>query len=414
MKLGELFVELGTKGNTKELEKTLKQLKEAEKEVAAQIKLNKDLAKATSDEEKALIKKNYAQKQEIAATEKVINKNKERNKTIVEGIKGFTRLIGTISLAIGVLDRFANASAKSNQNILTLSQNSGIDVNTINKYASAARGLNYNVSQEAVAQSFAGLSENLRRLRTGEDTSTIPGALGLLPAVGGRSFNAYGMNATQFMEALRDALKGVSDEWASDILGRLGISTDLLPMLRMSAQEFAQVRNRFPSEDKMREEQRQSLELQEQRDEIARNFQEILIKLYPVLNDFTKVLVELTPTIVSIINDLTPILVDVFKLLKPIASFLNKTYKWLTTPIERKDLEWADKAGENVRNRLKREDIIENTSRMQPTGNKNITITNNFDTNINTTQAADTVTANSWKDHLKRVVNGQVGFWSIK
>ena len=86
----------------------------------------------------------------------------------------------------------------------------------------------------------------------------------------------------------------------------------------------------------------------------------------------------------------------------------------MTTPIERKDLEWADKAGENVRNRLKREDIIENTSRMQPTGNKNITITNNFDTNINTTQAADTVTANSWKDHLKRVVNGQVGFWSIK
>ena len=414
MKLGELFVELGTKGNTKELEKTLKQLKEAEKEVAAQIKLNKDLAKATSDEEKALIKKNYAQKQEIAATEKVINKNKERNKTIVEGIKGFTRLIGTISLAIGVLDRFANASAKSNQNILTLSQNSGIDVNTINKYASAARGLNYNVSREAVAQSFVGLSENLRRLRTGEDVSTIPGALGLLPAVGGRSFNAYGMNTTQFMEALREALKGVSDEWASDILGRLGLSADLLPMLRMSAQEFAQVRNRFPSEDKMMEEQRRSLELQEQRDEIARNFQEVLIKLYPVLNDFTKILVELTPTLVSIINDLTPILIDVFKLLRPIASFLNKTYKWLTTPIERKDLEWSDKAGENVRNRLKKEDVIENTSRMQPTGNKNITITNNFDANINTTQTADVATANSWKDNLQRVVNGQVGFWSVK
>lgn len=414
MKLGELFVELGTKGNTKELEKTLKQLKEAEKEVAAQIKLNKDLAKATSDEEKALIKKNYAQKQEIAATEKVINKNKERNKTIVEGIKGFTRLIGTISLAIGVLDRFANASAKSNQNILTLSQNSGIDVNTINKYASAARGLNYNISREAVAQSFAGLSENLRRLRTGEDVSTIPGALGLLPAVGGRSFNAYGMNATQFMDALRDALKGVSDEWASDILGRLGLSTDLLPMLRMSAQEFAQVRNRFPSEDKMREEQAHSLELQEQRDEIAKSFQEILIKLYPVLNDFTKMLVELTPTLVSIINDLTPILIDVFELLQPIARFINKTYKWLTTPIERKDLEWADRTGEKIRNRFKKEDVIDNAQRMQSVSNKNINVTNNFDTNINTTQSADVVTANSWRDNLQRVANNFPGLRSVK
>ena len=186
MKLGELFIELGTKGNTKELEKTLKQLKEAEKKTAAQIKLNKDLAKATTDEEKALIKKNYAQKQEIASTEKVINKSKERNKTILASVKGFTRLIGAISLAIGVMDRFANASAKTNQSILTLSQSSGVDINTINKYASAARSLNYNVSREMVAQTLASLSSRLRKTDIGEDEGLI-GGLSLLSGLGGKS-----------------------------------------------------------------------------------------------------------------------------------------------------------------------------------------------------------------------------------
>ena len=139
MKLGELVVELSTKGNTKELEKTLNQLKEAEKKVAAQLKLTRDLAKAETEEEKKLIKKNHAQKEEIASLEKVIKANKERNKTITDGIKGFTRFIGAVSLTIGVLDRLVNSSAKANQGILTLSQTSGIDVNTINKYRAPAK-----------------------------------------------------------------------------------------------------------------------------------------------------------------------------------------------------------------------------------------------------------------------------------
>lgn len=186
MKLGELVVELITKGNTKELKKTLDQLKQAEKETRAQIKLNKDLASATTEEEKALIRENAAQKQQIAATEKVIKKNKERNKTIVDGIKGFTRLIGTISLAVGVLDRFANASAKTNQNVLTMAQVSGVDANVINKYTSAARSVNYNVSRDEVAQAFKTISNMLEERKMGMETS-IPEATAILGSLGGAS-----------------------------------------------------------------------------------------------------------------------------------------------------------------------------------------------------------------------------------
>jgi len=304
MKLGELFVELGTKGNTKELEKTLKQLKEAEKKTAAQIKLNKDLAKATTDEEKTLIKKNYAQKQEISTTEKLINKNKERNKTIAAGAKNFLSFISAVSLAIGVLDRFINASAKSNQSILTLSQSSGVSIESINKYASAARSLNYNVSRESVAQMFQSLSQKLFNLSIGEDEGIVKG-LSLLQSFGGKGFNPINKSPEQVLEDLRAGITNLTDFQAGQVLSQFGIGPELLPMLRMSSKEFAGVKNRFLSEGQMKEEQSRALLLQEQRDKIAKVLEDLSIEVIPPL---TNILQELTPYIKTTAEKLSLIL----------------------------------------------------------------------------------------------------------
>ena len=218
MKLGELFIELSTKGNTKELEKTLKQLKQAEKETAAQIKLSRDLSNATTDEEKALIKKNYAQKKEIDATQRSINKAKEHNKAIIAGIKGLTGYVAAISLTIGVLDRMVNASAKANQSILTLSQTSGIDVNTINKYASAARSVNYNITREQVAQTMNSLATQIFEMYTNPGGgSTITEGLSLLSSWTGSqlNFDLQGKNAADLLEMIRGPIQQLDDMRAS-------------------------------------------------------------------------------------------------------------------------------------------------------------------------------------------------------
>ena len=394
MKLGELIVELGTKGNTKELEKTLKQLKEAEKKVSAQIKLNKDLAKAETEEEKSLIRKNHAQKQEIASLEKSINKNKERNKVIIDSIKGFTRLIGTISLAIGVLDRFANASAKTNQGILTTALTSGVSADTINKYASAARSVNYGVSREEVGQAFQSISEQLVSLRRGEDAGLIQG-LNTLKLYGSKGdfsrLSKIGTNPQEFIELIRDWIKGVDDVYAARALSEMGISANLLPMLRMSSEEFSKVRNRFPSESQMKEEQKRSLELQEKRDELAKEWEKLLIDLYPVLNEISKNLIIIAPTIASIVRDITPILTDIAKALGPIFRWLNKTYKWATTPVKRKDLEFAQNLGRDFRNSLflGQPNFAPTTTRAY---SNNQTINQTFNNTVNTTQPGDAVT----------------------
>ena len=437
MKLGELFIELGTKGNTKELEKTLKQLKEAEKKTAAQIKLNKDLAKATSDEEKALIKKNYAQKQEIASTEKVINKSKERNKTILAGIKGFTRLIGAISLAIGVMDRFANASAKTNQSILTLSQTSGVDVNTINKYASAARNLNYNVSRETVAQTFQSLSQKLFNMSIGEEEGIVKG-LSLLQSFGGKGFNPIGKSPEQVLEDLRAGITSLTDFQAGQVLSQFGIGPELLPMLRMSSQEFAGVKNRFLSEAQMREEQKRSLELQEKRDEITREFERLIISMYPTLEEIFKDLVTIAPILVDFVKETLPILSEVIKLLHPVAQWLNKHFakKDITnnpdlTIEEKEKIKNIQKSvpkvnkilnqglgkyklfsaipelGTKIGARWAENTIIsnaaENAIKMRAANNaKRINVNNTFNNTINTTQPADSVMMDEYQRAIQR------------
>ena len=342
MNLGELIIKIGTEGNTKELEKALKKMKEAEKETAAQIKLNKDLSKATSDEEKALIKKNYAQKQEIASTEKMIQKGKERNKTLMAGIQGFTRFIGAVSLTIGVLDRLVNASAKANQSILTLSQTSGIDVNTINQYASAAKSVNYNVTREQVARTFESLAQQIMSMQyTESGVSQLSSAIALLSSLSGETIDYFGKNPVELIEAIRGPISKLNDMKASYVLNQMGISPDLLPMLRMSKSEFNSVKNRFLSDSDMVEEQKRSLKLQEQRDELNKLKESTEIQLYPLLNSIYSSLesilpelVKLVPATVKLAEELIPLVTKLLPVLTVLIKVIDKSIEGWTMLID--------------------------------------------------------------------------------
>lgn len=408
MKLGELFIELSTKGNTKELEKTLKQLKQAEKETAAQIKLSRDLSNATTDEEKALIKKNYAQKKEIDSTQRSINKAKEHNKAIIAGIKGLTGYVAAISLTIGVLDRMVNASAKANQSILTLSQTSGIDVNTINRYASAARSVNYNITREQVAQTMSSLATQIFEMYTNPGGgSTLTEGLSLLSAWTGSSlnFDLKGKNAADLLEMIRGPIQQLDDMRASYVLQKMGIDPGLLPMLRMSSSEFANVTNKFMSEEQMRKENEQALKLQEAKDELAKTIEVLTVQLIPVLKTIAEACVPLAEWLnkklghhepktetgkrqISALDETTQQMLDMEQW----------RYDHTIHPFGTKNLSKFIKGISDASIRsialLKRNSIIENESLLGGNGSKKINnnITDNSTITIHTTQSAvDTI-----------------------
>lgn len=410
MKLGELFIKLSTKGDTKNLEKALKQLKEAEKETRTQLKLKRDLAKATTEEEKELIRKNYAQKKEIDVTQKLLNKQKERNQAIMAGVKGFAGFVTAVSLAIGVLDRFVNSSAKANQSVLTISQSSGMSADLINKYASASMDKNLNVTREGVAQTINSLSQKLRGLQVGEVDENLLQGMQLLQVMGGSSFNPYGLNAEQFLEGLRGSLVGINDEWASDILQRMGISPDLLPMLRMSKEEFDKTKNRFLDEKEMTEQQKLILELSQLKAQIEK-----------VVTLISKELIPPLVKIVEVIN----------KLIQKIPKFLKGDDLPKETPAETKDTiitsrkhatagvgvtlatgRWVEALGlilseiigEGILKEYKSSGFLQLSPYGVPAYNTGNT-TNNFNTTINTTQPADKATGDSIERNIKNAQN---------
>lgn len=410
MKLGELFIKLSTKGDTKNLEKALKQLKEAEKETRTQLKLKRDLAKATTEEEKQIIRKNHAQKKEIDVTQKLLNKQKERNQAIMAGIKGFAGFVTAVSLAIGVLDRFINSSAKANQSVLTISQSSGMSADLINKYASASMDKNLNVTREGVAQTINSLSQKLRGLQVGEVDESLLQGMQLLQVMGGSSFNPYGLNAEQFLEGLRKSLVGVDDEWASDILQRMGISPDLLPMLRMSKEEFDRTKNRFLNENEMTEQQKLVLELTQLKDQIVKAITIIANELIPPLNKLVEVINKLIQSIPKFLKgddlpketpeDIKEAITASRKQATAGTGVALATGRW----VEALGLILSEIIGEGIFKEFKSSGFLQLSPYGVPAYNTGNT-TNNFNTTINTTQPADKATGDSIERNIKNAQN---------
>ena len=411
MKLGELFIKLTTKGNTKELEKALKQLKEADKETSRQLKLKKDLAKATTDEEKQLIKKNYEQKREIDATQKLINKQKERNQAIISSIKGFAGFVSAVSLAVGVLDRFVNANAKANQSVLTISKSTGISADTINKYASASMDKNINVTRESVAQTFDRLATSLRMQQMGQDTSLLQG-MQILASRGGKPFTSYGLNAEQFFEQLREGIKGVSDEWASHALTTMGISPDLLPMLRMSKEEFDKTKNRFLSEKEMTEEQKMVQELSEMKGQINKTIQLLELRLIPIIANIYKVIEKITAKIPKFLQgkdlpentpkDVKDTIVKSRQTATALTAGAIATKQYQIAGL----IALAEKIGEDIFKEWKSTGVMQLSPYGVPAYNTGTT-NNTFNTTINTTQPADKVMADKYQEDIKLAQKNQ-------
>lgn len=318
MKLGEFFISLGIKGNTKELETTQKRLKELEKSTRKRIKYLKDLKKAETDEEKQLVKENYQQNLQIDKNEKLIEGRKEFNKTLDNSIKGFSRFITGVSLAVGVLDRLINANAKANRSVLTLSKTSGVSLDEINKYASSAVSVNSQASREAIGQTMGRISQFLFDLKMGQADVSAIYQMGLF---GGKSFNPWGMDTLQFIEAVRDGIKGINDIDATNIIQKLGFSPDDLLWLRMSREEFENIVNIFPDEFQSKELEVQAQNLRKIHEEINALTNELLIEASPVIKEFLELLkyglVECKQPLIELLQDFSS-LIKLFNESKPV------------------------------------------------------------------------------------------------
>lgn len=229
MNLGEFIIKIGTQGDTKELEKAIKKLEEAEKKTRRMIKLQQDLAKANSDEEKALIKKNSAQQDELDGLKAVKSEHDALNASMQKNIATSMKFIGAISASVVMLDRLGNSLLKSNQLYTTFEKSTDVSISRLNRMAGIAQLSGMGLSAEQVAGDIQSLQSKIFGFeRFGENAKTF-GMLGI---------NPRGMKGDQLILSLRNSLKKYNGQVKSYYLNQLGLSQEWINVLELSDEKF--------------------------------------------------------------------------------------------------------------------------------------------------------------------------------
>ncbi len=304
--LGELFIELGVVGDTKELDIALNTMKETVQAVDKQIqktqrliKYRQDLAKATDATEKKLIKSVFAdevKKDKLLAQKDALNKNIEANKNLANGIAGVVKGIGAFVTAIAgaavAVNKLTNDLVKSNQVFLNLTRTSDIALSSFQKWNSI--GKMYGVDN--AAQQLEGLNQRLFELR--------------LTGQGARGFQLAGINPTgdaeNVLEQLRDRVSGMSDTSASYLLREMGLDPQMLHLLRIGREEFAALNKEMekyrltPEQSKSIQDMNVQLQIANQKLQYFRD--KAVLKLMPVWVRIVKSFARVTEFLTKVIK----------------------------------------------------------------------------------------------------------------
>ena len=229
MNLGEFIIKIGTQGDTKELEKAIKKLEEAEKKTRRMIKVQQDLAKATNEEEKALIQKNAAQQDELEGLKAVKSEHDSLNASMQKSIGTALKMVGAFGATVTMLDRLGNSLIKANQMYITFEKQSGISISRLNKMAGIAQMAGTGLSPEQVAGDIQNLQHKIFRFERFGENAKMFGMLGI---------NPRGMDSDKLILSLRKSLSRYSGRVKSEILQELGLSQEWLNVLDLSNDKF--------------------------------------------------------------------------------------------------------------------------------------------------------------------------------
>lgn len=263
MNLGELFVQIGAIGNSKEVKAFGEAVKKA--------------GKAIDDYDKKL------------------KKGQETGDKATVSIKGAVTAIlgiaGAVAGAYYALDRLTNLLAKQNLQWLNLTRQSDIALSTFQKWGTIGKI----VGVDNAAQQLENLNQKIFNLRlTGEGAKGFQMA-GIMPT-----------NAEDVLEQLRGRIAGMSNTSATYLLQQMGLDPKMITLLRMGREEWEQyleVQNRYTLKD----EQRKDIDYYNRQLEVARIKMQYLkdraiLAIMPAFTKFTQSIVRVTELIAKFLS----------------------------------------------------------------------------------------------------------------
>ena len=313
MKLGDFFINIATKGDTKELDKAIAKMEKAQAQEKSKaqfkekiLRINKLIAKATKSEQierlkgiKAQIRDNYVNKIKLDRLKDQSKALKEQNARWAGMVKGVAGFVAGITTAIVAMDRLGNSVLKTNQLYTNFSRQTGISIGNLNKMAGLAKLSGMNLPVEQVAGDLNSLQQKIFRLSRFGQGSEIFAQLGM---------NPIGMKSDQFLTALRQRFKSMSAEEKSYALDELGLSREWLNVLDLSDEKYADLIKKSSKLQLSEKERKQLAEytlIQQQNNmrwELAK--QRLIIAILPLITKIMEVTSQIAENITkSLGND---------------------------------------------------------------------------------------------------------------
>ncbi len=204
-------------------------------------------------------------------------------------IGSLKRVVVATTGAVVAIDRMANALLRANQAYVSFNQQTGISIGAMNNIIGAGMLSNYNLTADAMMSSVQALQSNLSAIKYGQGNIAPFQMLGISPV---------GKDAIQVIEELRGAIQGISDMDAVNLIQQMGLSPDMISLLRLSSTEMQRL-NAAAQQFMLTDAQRQSLnqfalELRLVHMEMSYLKDKAIIAMAPhlikLLNNFAKIL----------------------------------------------------------------------------------------------------------------------------
>lgn len=139
------------------------------------------------------------------------------------------------------LDRFVAGTLSGVSALKNLNSQTGLSIEELQKWQQAGQLSNLELSADSVAQSIGNLQRSLASIRLGQGNIAPFQMLGI---------DVAGKNAFQVLNQIRNNIKGIAPDIQSNILSQMGIGPEMLPLLRATNEEFAQLsQNTFLSKE---------------------------------------------------------------------------------------------------------------------------------------------------------------------
>lgn len=194
-------------------------------------------------------------------------------------LQSATRFAAAVTAAVVVVDHMATSLLKNNQAFISFNQQTGLAIGNMQRIAKAGMLANMNITPETVMQSMQAVQSNLAQIRLGQGNIEPYQLLGISPV---------GKDANQVFDDLRNAIKGLDDMTATNIIQQMGFNPEMITVLRMTNAELEDMNGLMLSPEQRQAMEQYGMALRKVNMEFSLLKDQALIAIMPALIDFLK------------------------------------------------------------------------------------------------------------------------------